>query len=460
MNRIDQIAAAVMYEGYVLWPYRRSAPKNRQRWTFGGVFPRAFSQASGTNDPWQMQTQCLMVGEAPVVTGRVRFLHQVDRRVARRSGETLEFVDQLSVGDHLYLTWEEAVEREVALTALPLTSASMPVVVRVDLPAGTEQEPLSDSKGREEGALVRSWERLEGLVEAEGRRLRDGLFQLSIRVANTTPWDGPSRPEALRHAMLATHVILTVDGGEFLSLTDPPEEFRLEATRCSNQHTWPVLVGEAGERHTLLSAPIILPDYPEIAPESAGDLFDGTEIDQLLLLNILTLTDAEKREMRASDPRAREILERAEALNADEFMRLHGAIRDFRMLRPAEPDPFPSVFDALERPVPDAVTVAGVEVRKGARVRLRPEPGRDLFDVVLAGKTAIVEAIEQDYEDRLHVAVVVEDDPGREFGEARMMGHRFFFSPSELEPLEADSTAPSPLGSDASGLPTAVVEQP
>jgi hypothetical protein len=173
-------------------------------------------------------------------------------------------------------------------------------------------------------------------------------------------------------------------------------------------------------------------------------MFDGGEIDQLLLLNVLTLTEEEKREMRASDPRTREILERAEALTPEDFMRLHGTIRDFRVLRPAETDPFPTLFTppgpetfgGLERPAPECVLVDGMEVRKGSRVRLRPHGGRDLMDGVLAGRIAIVEAVEQDYEDRVHLAVVVEDDPGRELGEARMLGHRFFFAPDEVEPLK------------------------
>jgi hypothetical protein len=114
---------------------------------------------------------------------------------------------------------------------------------------------------------------------------------------------------------------------------DPPEELREAAQGCENIKMWPVLVGEEGERNMMLSAPIILYDYPRIAPESPGDLFDGTEIDQLLVFNILNLTDEEKEEMRASDPRAREILERTESLSSEELMNLHGAIREFRMLR-------------------------------------------------------------------------------------------------------------------------------
>ena len=83
----------------------------------------------------------------------------------------------------------------------------------------------------------------------------------------------------------------------------------------------------------------------------------------------------------------------------------------------------------------ESVRVGGVEVKQGDRVRLSPRRGGDIFDIALAGKTAIVEAIEQDYEDKIHLAVVLEDDPGRDLGMMRQPGHRFFFALEEVEPL-------------------------
>jgi hypothetical protein len=99
---------------------------------------------------------------------------------------------------------------------------------------------------------------------------------------------------------------------------------------CTNASLWPVLVGGDGQRDTLLASPIILYDYPQIAPESPGDLFDGTEIDEILTLRILTMTDAEKAEMRQTDERARALLERTEALSAEALMGLHGTMRSLR----------------------------------------------------------------------------------------------------------------------------------
>jgi hypothetical protein len=224
-----------------------------------------------------------------------------------------------------------------------------------------------------------------------------------------------------------------VEDGEFISLMDPPEKLKRLAEECDNVKTWPVLAGER-DRRTILSSPIILYDYPQIAPESPGDLFDGGEIDQLLTLSILSLTDEEKEEARATDPRAREILDRSESLTEEDLMGLHGAVRGLHTLRGGEQiDPFE--VEGLYRSAPSSVTVGGVEVKSGSRVRLWPRAGRDIFDIALSGKVAIVEKIEQDFEDRVHLAVSVEDDPGREMVDMPVLGHRFFFSPEEVEPL-------------------------
>ena len=332
---MKKIAEAVLYEGYILWPYRRSAKKNQQRWTFGGVYPRAYSEARGEDDPWIMQTQCPLSGdEESAIEVRVRFLHVTERKVGVIKGETLEFVEELRVGGELYLPWDEATEREIAVGRFKLSELLESTKrVGIDIPGGSSEEPLADPTGEVAGALVRSWRALCGTVEVEAEPLREGLFRVTVRISNTTPWGGEDRESTLRQTFASTHTVLEVEGGEFVSLMDPPEPFREAVRGCENLKTWPVLVGEEGEQNMLLSSPIILYDYPQIAPESPGDLFDGGEIDQLLILNILTLTDEEKEEMRASDPRARDILTRCESLSPEQLMNLHGVVREGQRLR-------------------------------------------------------------------------------------------------------------------------------
>jgi hypothetical protein len=320
VDPIREIADAVLYEGYVLWPYRRSALKNTRRFTFGGVYPPAHSGAH-PDDPASMQTQVLVEGGPGArVDVRVRFL-QVVRRQLYRDGVP---VDEFTAGGTRYVSWEEAREREVAA----VSTLDAPVVLPIAIPAGRDEERLA------EGKTVRTWHALEGQVTIAAEPVADSVHRLTVRIENRTPFGGGSREEALERAFCSTHTILRAGDAALVSATDPPAELRAAVEACRNEGTWPVLVGEPGERRTMLSSPIILEEYPRVAPESPGDLFDGGEIDQLLTLNILSLTDEEKAEMRASDPRAREILDRTEALSEEELMRLHGAIRDLRVVRP------------------------------------------------------------------------------------------------------------------------------
>jgi len=316
MDEIRRIADAVLYEGYVLWPYRRSATKNQQRWTFGGVYPRGYSEQH-PDDAWRMQTEVLVeAGDDARVDVAVRFLHVVKRQPTR-SGEP---VDVLEAGDERHVAWDEATEREFTTGALPLGESRR---IDIGVAAGEAREPVGD------GAVVRSWRALAGVISVRAQPLDPGLFRVTVTIENDTPWDGAPREETLRQTFCSTHTVLRAHSAAFVSQTDPPPDLRAAAQACRNEGTWPVLVGSEGDRHTVLSSWMILPDYPQIAPESPGDLFDGGEIDQMLVLNILSLTEEEKREMRDADPRTREILERTESLSEEELMRLHGVIREF-----------------------------------------------------------------------------------------------------------------------------------
>ena len=214
-----------------------------------------------------------------------------------------------------------------------------------------------------------------------------------------------------------------------------PSDLKNLAASCENVGAWPVLVGAVGQRDTMLASPIILYDYPQIAPESPGDLFDGTEIDEILALRIMTMTEDEKREMRMTDDRARKILERTEALPVQHLAKLHGTLRELHSIeRGHAMNEWEWQLLEAKKPVDD-LRISGVEVRPGSRVRLRPRSGGDIMDIALAGKEAIIESIEQDYEGKIHLGVVVDEDPGRDIGLMRQPGHRFFFTAEEVEPL-------------------------
>ena len=328
LERVDQIAKAVLYEGYMLYPYRPSSVKNQQRWNFGVLYPQAYSDAQGGTDACSMRTECLVAGTArTALEVKSRFL-QLQLRLTRGSNATAD--DVSSDG------WQEAMERDVSVPAFTLeTTLFGPVRQTFEFPAQT----TVDSEPNTAGEVVRRQAEVRGELEIIAQKIREDLFKVRVNVRNITPQEAPavSRDEALLHSLVSTHTILGVQGGEFVSLLEPPTELQGLAAQCQNVGAWPVLVGDAGQRDTLLASPIILYDYPQIAPESAGDLFDGTEIDEILSLRIMTLTDDEKREIRESDERARQILERTEKMPAEQFMKLHGAVRGLRPLKESTP---------------------------------------------------------------------------------------------------------------------------
>jgi hypothetical protein len=339
----DRIAKAVLYEGYMLYPYRPSAIKNKQRFNFGVVYPRVFSEAQRGTDPWTMHTECLVEGSSAArLEVQVRFLQLVERSVEETMEPGLEAstapefhpVPSLTIDGHTSHTWQEAVERTFNVAPTDLETRNRYALQRpIHLPASWNDEDLRDARGVLRGRVVRSQYSIDGFVEVRARRMADRLFKIEVSIRNTTHLEDPahiSRDHALARSLVSAHIVLGVEDGEFVSLLDPPESLRPIASDCHNQGTFPVLVGDEGQRDTVLASPIILYDYPQIAPESAGDLFDVTEIDEILSLRIMTMTDEEKREMRESDDRARQMLERTETMPAEQFMKLHGALRGLR----------------------------------------------------------------------------------------------------------------------------------
>jgi hypothetical protein len=350
---VDKIAKAMLYEGYMLYPYRPSSVKNQQRWNFGVLCPQSYSEAQNGTEAWTMQTECLVEGSS--LTGlevRVRFLQLVARSVGElvvpvnelSPDATPEFrlAEKLALNGRVHQPWQEAVEREVSVPVCNVDAlAYAPLSQSFKFLAGKEFEYLRDGQGPITGVIIRDKSALPGVIETRGERVGDDLFKVSIRILNCTPFavaQQTSREDALLASLVSTHTVLGVQDGEFVSLLAPPESLTETATSCENIGTWPVLVGEEGQYDTVLSSPIILYDYPQIAPESAGDLFDGTEIDEILSLRIMTLTDDEKREMSQSDERARQMLERTESMPVEQFMKLHGVLRGLRPVDPGSTD--------------------------------------------------------------------------------------------------------------------------
>lgn len=372
---VDQIATAVLYEGYLLYPYRASAVKNRQRFNFGVLVPESYSQAQSGTEAWRMQTECLVQGNQPSIRVRIRFLHLVDRQVeefvfwegeapaeprstdTHRQGGLAEAlsslnapskkgtrpVDFLEFDGNRYQTWQEAIEREVASSPLNVPDlVATPRRIVFVFSHNQSIELVGDKENKPVGRLVRTQRQVQGVLSVSASRINDNLYRLQVAIENSTPLpDAPSlvREQVLRFSFASTHAVLNVDDGEFVSLLEPEEAFVEAAAACQQVGCWPVLVGEPGDRSTMLASPIILYDYPEVAAQSPGDFFDGTEMDEMLMLRVMTMTDEEHREMRHVDEQARRLLERTQTFPQEDLMKLHGTIRGLRSVdRPSDPE--------------------------------------------------------------------------------------------------------------------------
>jgi hypothetical protein len=416
------LADAVLYEGYLLYPYRRSSGKSQVRWQFGVLAPRNWIEAHGVPDPgiagsaesWFQQADCLI--EAPLsarVRVRLRFLQLQRRQLAERlPGGELRPVDALDVDGTEQLSFDEAVPRDIDVVA----DLGQLLTDEQRTPVEIDGDRMVEPAGRSGQIIRTTWPLTLVLsLRVEPARAPFPLCRLRVRVENAVHLDPPAGPRdtALRQSLIATHLLIEASDGHFLSLLDPPEWAAEAVTGCENRHVFPVLAGSGGT--IVLCSPIILYDQPRIAPESPGDLHDATEIDEILSLRTRTLTDAEKREARATDPRAAAILDRVDAMPPEMMAKLHGAVR------------------SLGRD-DDAVLVGGVRVGAGSRVRLRPRGrGTDAHDMFLAGRAATVHALMHDVDGSVYLAVTVDDDPAAELHE--WYGRYFHFSPDEVQPV-------------------------
>jgi hypothetical protein len=338
-----RVADAVLYEGYVLFPYRAKSIKSQIRWQFGVVAPRSVAELD-PGERWWMQTDVLVDdSKESFIDVKLRFLRVQSRFVEAREvseagAETFRPVDSLTVDDRIITDWQEAIEEEVDLVDLPLAEliAGGSREIPLEYPASRSTEPITDKAGTVVGRMVRQTVPLVAVARVSAER-DDSPFSIAkvrVVIENLTDFDKRNAPrdEFVQYCMAAVHTLLEVKGGQFISLADPPEFARPAVAGCLNSGTWPVLIGDEQHRNTVLSSPITLSDYPEIAPESEGDFYDATEVDEMLHLFVNTLTEEERAEARGTDPRSAAIMDRVENMPPEMMEKLHGAIRSLRSI--------------------------------------------------------------------------------------------------------------------------------
>ncbi len=399
-EQLENLVSSLLYEGYALYPYTPGSTKNATPTPFGIVYPPAYAARNASTFD-HLRVECVLsAAEAAEVGATVRFLHGAGERHA-------------------------AVERRLELAGRPVAELA------ADRGVGTEVE--FDAEPPLRGRVRLRAEPLD-VIDGEGRQ----LVRLRCCVHNSTELDHDlaremDRPAALAASLLSTHVVLEASGGRFVSPLERDGIAGAAVAGCENANTWPVLATPGDD--AVLAAPILLPDHPSLAPESLGNLFDNTEIEEALLLHVQVLSDEEREQIAGQDPTVREMIERARAATPEQMISLHGRLESkdpaLQLTPPLPPDPGPAAEPGHPNPGEATLEIDGVTFRKGGKVRLRPGTDRDVYDRMLDGRTATIERLYIDYEDGAHVAVTIDDDPAQEL--FRETGRYLFFKAAELE---------------------------
>ncbi|MGD9721997.1 MAG: hypothetical protein AB7O59_10210 [Pirellulales bacterium] len=325
-ERIERLVNSVLYEGYLLYPYRRSL-KNTRRWTIGSVYPAGSAEVRGGAERRCVRARCLVETKPnATVSGEVRLLQLIERRTGDASHAPAE-------------CWHEAIERRIEIAPVQLQRSAATQRQPFGYPAAhTCDVSLTESGAHQE--TVRRQVAIQGQIQVTVAPLRATVSQITVELANVSACahddDAAADDSALLQSFASAHVILHAQHGSFVSRIDPPAALRELCPVDPGDGLWPVLIGDSPERDTMLCSPIILYDYPELAPESPGDYFDATEIDEMLALRVMTLTPAEKLVVAALDERGRALLDRTENLARRQLAQLHGTTRGLRIVEESE----------------------------------------------------------------------------------------------------------------------------
>jgi hypothetical protein len=379
VDALEQLVDSLLYEGYALYPYTPAATKNATPTPFGILYPPVYADTLvSTFD--HLELRCVLEA-APdaVLSAGVRFLSLAGERheaQARRADLPGAMVAALTA---------QAAEKQVRVGA----DAGPPLVVGLQLST---------------------------------HALDDRSYDVALRVENrTVVRSGLDRGGALARSLLSTHPILRVAGGRFVSAIERPRH---------SVNTFPVLA--TANDDSVVGAAIVLPDHPQIAPESRGGLFDSTEIEEALLLHIKALSEAELEQIEGQDPTVREMVSRAAAATPEDIIALHGRVtlRDPETNEPPREPPGLSDPRAGE----ERVDVGGSTFRRGGKVVVRPGPDADLHARMLDGRQATIERIFTDYDGKVHLGVTIDGDPGQDL--MRDTGRYLFFFAPEVEVVE------------------------
>lgn len=394
---VEELVSSLLYEGYALYPYTPGV-KNATPTPFGIVYPPTYAEAQ------------------PAAYSKLRLEGVLEGGPDAELSATVRFLQAAGEG-------HEGIERRIGLGPVTL--------------AGLARGPLRERFGFKLRGVETT--ELRGRVAIRAEWLGPELARIKVCVHNESELPGggadATRGEALRWSLLSVHPLAEVDGGRFISPLERDGDVGAAVEGCEPLNTFPVLLGESDE--ALLGAAIALPDHPELAPESLGNLFDNTEIEEALLLHVHALSDDERKQISEQDPAVKEMIERAAASTGEEIIGLHGRLtyteptgnEDAAAANLAPPKPPPGLDEIRGEKEIDA---NGSVVRLGDKIVLRPGTEGDVYDKILDGRTATVERIYKGYDERIYLGVTVDDDPGQDL--LRETGRFLFFFANEVEP--------------------------
>ncbi|MGI8952070.1 MAG: hypothetical protein ACR2FN_10845 [Chitinophagaceae bacterium] len=335
---LENITQTLLYEGYALYPYHRSAIKNQKPIPFGVVFPQQYN-IYNEHSHSKMQTQCIVTGSDNLqINISVRFLHLLkveifEKDLQQKTSES-DFVQvhNVSLNGKIYQAGWQTIERKISTGNLQISQLiKNRKVIFIKFDKVYDTTNISDENGETVAKQINSVSQIKGtiIVEAESVKNTQNAFRITVTVTNTTPFENTeaiTRDEVLTQSFLSTHIILNTSDGQFISHQDPDEKWKTVIDECANINTWPILIDEANT--TLLSSPIILYDHPQINPQSHGDLFDSTEIEEALLLHVNLLSDEEKKRISQSDEKLQAMLKKVGEITPEELINFHSGLKE------------------------------------------------------------------------------------------------------------------------------------
>ena len=337
-NKLAVLTRSILYEGYSLYPYYRSAVKNQMPVPFGVIFPQDYA-AFHEHAPSRIQSECIIAGISnPSVTIQVRFLQVRKTEVFEKrtgDGENGEFiaVARTEVNDRCLESGWQTIERNHSFECRAADLINRCKILPVAFDSWNEGEMIFNADKKVVAKLVTTVSATQGMIGFAMELIegKSDAYRLTVVVTNATHIDQAatiSRDAVLGQSFLSSNIVFKTGEAQFISHLDPPSQWQSAIDACRNIHTWPIIVDD--DNRALLSSPIILNDHPQINPQSAGDLFDSTEIEEALLLHVNLLSEQEKERICSNDPKLQAMLNKVSSLTPGDLSSYHSMMKEDR----------------------------------------------------------------------------------------------------------------------------------